>query len=318
MRVALFFDGKNFFRALEHFDPSMEIEYERLAEWVTREAAGNAGVFVGAYYYTGYSRGNQPRGVAFHKFLTGLDFRRGYFVRREPRVARTRACKHCGHVSRYKTEKRVDARLVADMIHFAAVGSYDIAVLFSGDQDLVPGVEAVAALGKQVYTATWMRSGLSPALRARCFGEIELSRGRSYFSSGRARAGRSRRIAGGARGPAVVPATVVPVATPVAVSVTVGSVSPASSLGQNDLRAALTEVVTAHGYFTQSGGSLSEWYFANKWRSAFSTRQKIDLVQALIASGEVEVFDFVDKKGRVTRGLRPTPAEPTPGEAAPA
>jgi uncharacterized LabA/DUF88 family protein len=289
MRVALFFDGKNFFRSMERYDNSLEVEYEKLAAWVTLQVAGSAGAFVGAYYYTGYSPGRQPRGVAFDRFLTGLDFRRGFFVRREPRVARTRKCHNCNHVVRYKTEKRVDARLVADMIHFAAVNAYDIAVLFSGDQDLLPGVEAAAALGKQVYAATWLRSGLSPALRARCFGEIELSKGVTVFASGRARTGR------------VAAPSVAATATPAPLSAT-----PIAVIDVRD--AVLAEVTAAHLYFSGRGGNLSEWYYCHKWNSPLAIKQKMDALLELTTSGALEAFDYTDRKGRTTRGIRPKPA----------
>ena len=49
----------------------------------------------------------------------------------------------------------MDTRLVADLIHYAANGAYDAAVVVSGDDDFVPAVEAVNALGKQVWVATW-------------------------------------------------------------------------------------------------------------------------------------------------------------------
>lgn len=55
MRVALFFDGKNFYEALRQFDPLVEIDFERLAAWVTRTAGGDGAEFVGAYYYSGHS-----------------------------------------------------------------------------------------------------------------------------------------------------------------------------------------------------------------------------------------------------------------------
>ena len=58
---------------------------------------------------------------AFGDFLQGLELQPGYFVKREPRVGRRSQCGKCGFAYNYRTEKRVDTRLVADMIHFAAV-----------------------------------------------------------------------------------------------------------------------------------------------------------------------------------------------------
>ena len=155
MRVAIFFDGKNYYSALQQYAPQLEVDYDKLAVWLSRKVGGTGGSFVGAYYYTGYYAGPEAAsasaGQRFHHFLRGLELRPGYFVRREPRVRRHTKCKLCRKSYQYSAEKRVDTRLVADMIHYAAVDSYDAAVLLSGDQDFVPAVEAVNALGKRVY-----------------------------------------------------------------------------------------------------------------------------------------------------------------------
>src|SRR5437867_3975599 len=71
------------------------------------------------------------------------------------------------------------------MIHYAAIGAFDAAVLVSGDDDFVPAVEAVNALGKQVWVATWSADELSKDLRVRCFGHIHLSDGVSAFRAER-------------------------------------------------------------------------------------------------------------------------------------
>ena len=177
MKVALFFDGKNFYTALRKYDSTLEIDYNKLAEWLTQEASSGKGEFVGAYYYTGYSPTGQGSGAEFGDFLKGLEIQPGYFVKREPRVRRKATCRKCGFTYKYGAEKRVDTRLVADMIQFAAVDGYDVAVLLSGDQDFVPAVEAASALGKRVYIATWPQSGVSRELRIRCYDQIHLESG---------------------------------------------------------------------------------------------------------------------------------------------
>ena len=196
MRVAIFFDGKNYYSALQRYDPQLEVDYDKLAVWLSRKVGGPGASFVGAYYYTGYYAGpvgaSASAGQRFHHFLRGLELRPGYFVRREPRVRRHTKCKLCHKSYQYSAEKRVDTRLVADMIHHAAVDSYDAAVLLSGDQDFVPAVEAVNALGKRVYVAVWPGHGVSPELRVRCFDRVLLSGGISYFQTERERAARDR------------------------------------------------------------------------------------------------------------------------------
>ncbi|HYE92728.1 MAG TPA: NYN domain-containing protein [Terriglobales bacterium] len=178
MKVCIFIDGQNFYRSLLRYDDSLRVDYDRLATWITHAVGGPSTVFGGAYYYVGVSA-DAPALV--ENFLKGLELRPGYFVKREGRVRRSGRCPHCNADYEYTTEKRVDTRLVADLIHYAANGAYDAAVLVSGDDDFVPAVEAVNALGKQVWVATWSADELSTDLRVRCFGQLRLSDGINAF-----------------------------------------------------------------------------------------------------------------------------------------
>src|SRR2546422_156845 len=216
MKICIFFDGQNFYRSLLRYDESVRVDYDRLAIWITQKVGGDSAVFGGAYYYVGVSAG-APQQV--EGFLKGLELRPGYFVKRDPRVRRTGRCPNCGGEYDYTTEKRVDTRLVADLIHYAANGAYDAAVLVSGDDDFVPAVDAVNALGKQVWVATWSAEELSSDLRVRCFGHIRLSEGIAAFRVERPRLpDRDRERGAPPRGPrpplrAPVPAPAAPRAT---------------------------------------------------------------------------------------------------------
>jgi len=212
MKVSVFIDGQNFYRSLQRFDDSLRVDYDRLASWITQTVGGPAAIFAGAYYYVGVSADAPP---LVEGFLKGLELRPGYFVRRELRVRRTGRCSVCGGDHEYTTEKRVDTRLVADLIHYAAIGAFDAAVLVSGDDDFVPAVEAVNALGRQVWVATWSAGELSSDLRVRCFGHLQLADGLATFRAERAarvaervppRAAPSR-VARAAREPGAPPAT---------------------------------------------------------------------------------------------------------------
>src|SRR5262249_59987107 len=84
-------------------------------------------------------------------------------------------------------------------LQFAANDSAAAAVLVSGEEDFGPAVEAVNALGKQVWVATWSADELSKDLRVRCFGEIHLSDGIAVFRAERARGVDRERLPGLAR-----------------------------------------------------------------------------------------------------------------------
>src|SRR5215470_13868719 len=184
MKVSVFFDGQNFYRSLQRYDESLRVDYDRLAAWITQAVGGASAIFAGAHYYVGVSSDAPP---LVEGFLKGLELRPGYFVKRELRVRRAGRCPACSADYEYTTEKRVDTRLVADIIQYAAIGAFDAAVLVSGDDDFVPAVEAVNALGKQVWVATWSADELSKDLRVRCFGQIHLSDGIPAFKVERPR-----------------------------------------------------------------------------------------------------------------------------------
>ncbi len=268
MKVCIFFDGQNFYRSLLRFDESLRVDYDRLALWITQAVGGSGTIFGGAYYYVGVSADAPP---LVEGFLKGLELRPGYFVKREPRVRRQGRCFSCGSEYEYSTEKRVDTRLVADLIHYAANGAYDAAVLVSGDDDFVPAVEAVNALGKQVWVATWSAEELSKDLRVRCFGQIHLSDGVAAFRAERAR------IAVAAR----------PIRPPEL---------PA-------LDRALTELQRAEARLPHVGRG----YFVMRWRSHLlppAGPEREALVQQLLEAGLAEEFEVTDTEGRLVRAIR--------------
>ena len=271
MRVALFFDGKNFYTAFRKDHPNSEIDYNELAAWLTSEISGGAGEVVGAYYYTGYSLPDQDVSSAFGSFLEGLELQTGYFVKREPRVRRKTTCRKCGSTEEYSTEKRVDTRLVADLIHYAAADAYDAAVLLSGDQDFVPAVEAANALGKRVYLAAWRGSGVSRELRVRCYGQIDLEAGVSKFSTGRS--GERREAAH----------------------------DPSRSHDQQ------TNMLSEIGRALELHPYLSRGYFINKWRAHSNIPEpgsaREQMLDTLIGEGKV-VEGARDSNGQITRTLK--------------
>ncbi len=281
MKVCIFFDGQNFYRSLLRYDDTLRVDYDRLAVWITQKIGGEAAVFGGAYYYVGVSAG-APQQV--EAFLKGLELRPGYFVKRDPRVRRTGRCPNCAAEYEYTTEKRVDTRLVADLIHYAANGAYDAAVLISGDDDFVPAVEAVNALGKQVWVATWSAEELSSDLRVRCFGQLRLSDGIPAFRVERPRLVDRERVAP-PRGPR----------PPLR--------GPAMPVTDDTLDRALSELQRAEARLPH----VSRGYFVMRWKSHALPpvgQEREMLVQHLLAAGLIEEFEITDGEGRQVVAIR--------------
>lgn len=287
MKICIFFDGQNFYRSLQRFDESLRVDYDRLATWITQAVGGPGAMFGGAYYYVGVSA-DAP--VIVQGFLKGLELRPGYFVKRDRRVRRSVRCPACGAENEYTTEKRVDTRLVADLIHYAANGAYDAAVLVSGDDDFVPAVEAVNAIGKQVWVATWSADDLSTDLRVRCFGHIHLSDGVSTFRVDRLprdRAPATSRLDDRSLSTA-------PRAAPSGPS----RLPPASALERG-----LGELQRAEARLPH----VSRGYFVMRWKSHLlpaAGHEREQLVQQMIEAGMAEEVEVSGPDGRVVIALR--------------
>ena len=310
MKVYIFIDGQNFYRALQRYDETLRVDYDRLAIWITQAVGGPSAFFGGAYYYVGVSPDAPPQ---VENFLKGLELRQGYYVRREPRKRRTGRCPTCGTEYDYTTEKRVDSRMVAELIHFAANGTYDAAVLLSGDDDFVPAVEAVNALGKQVWVATWSAEELSTELRVRCFGQIRLSEGVAASRAERARSTTADRVyPAGAERPAdraypERPFADRSYASDRAMASRFTGLAPrvprAVPAGPFGVERALLELQRAEARLPH----VSRGYFVTRWKSHQlppAGQEREQLVQQMLETGMIEEFQVTDAEGRTVTAIR--------------
>ena len=266
MRVALFFDGKNFYSGWRDTAQGRRIDFPRLAEWLVKRVHGD--VLWGAHYYTGVEPvGEEPLTDAQHRlhgFLDMLEIQPGYFVYRFPRKQSRTTCQKCGNEMRFSHEKEVDTTMVADMLRYAAVGAYDVAVLMSGDADYAPALEGVRAVGKQAYVASWAGAGVSQRVRRAAFEHIDLLQGMASF----ARDDDER-----------APTTAAPTPT-----------DP-----EQQRQTFLDELKAAEARFT--GGYVGLAYFITRWRSPHidanpDARRRI--LDDLVHEGLVEVYAAPD------------------------
>ncbi|HSM51499.1 MAG TPA: NYN domain-containing protein [Thermoanaerobaculia bacterium] len=139
-RVAVFIDGSNAYHAFKSAFGSGKYSPLKLA----RELAGSRPVVRIGFYIGAVTQqmgadlyAQQQRFLAQLKQVPEIDVWTG-------RMART------GH---QWYEKGVDVRIATDLVAMAYAQRYDIAVLVSGDSDLVPAVREVRFLGRVVENA---------------------------------------------------------------------------------------------------------------------------------------------------------------------
>jgi uncharacterized LabA/DUF88 family protein len=273
MRVALFFDGKNFYSGWRDTAQGRRIDFVKLSEWLVKKVGGTS--LWGAHYYTGVETALTagPEAAAPAKlsaFLDVLETQPGYFVYRFPRKVHKVACLKCGADTKYSYEKEVDTTMVADMLRYAAVNAFDVVVLMSGDADYAPAVEGVRSLGKQAFVASWGGAGVSQRIRRAAFDHVDLLAGLATFERA------------GADGEDLGPREDLP------------PLAPEESARMKG--AFLDELLVAEQKF--DGGYVGLGYFVARWRSPAldpSADVRRRLLEDLVHEGKVEIYEAADR-----------------------
>jgi uncharacterized LabA/DUF88 family protein len=261
MRVALFFDGKNHMKALRRNAKDRWLDHGQLAEWMVQRVGGTR--LAAAHYYTGVpSTTDDDRSRhALADLLDELERRPGFFVHRFNRRASTRECPHCDEIITYTEEKMVDTSLVADLITLAVRDAFDIAVVFSGDLDIAPGLTAVHALGKQAWVATFGDTGLSRTLTRSAWGTLDLLETISEYSYSDLGSAPSLEVA--------------------------------SSTPEDIDREIARELRRAEVHFGAGGGFVGAHYFVHRWKGhgiPDAPELRRQALQRLLAAGVVETY----------------------------
>lgn len=68
-------------------------------------------------------------------------------------------CPACNQLFESAPEKGVDSAILTDMFSLAWEEAYDVAILVTGDADLIPAVEKIQDRGLKIINATWRNYG---------------------------------------------------------------------------------------------------------------------------------------------------------------
>ncbi len=140
-RVMAFIDGSNLYHSAK--DEGIRLDFTTFLGLLKSPSLYSGEVrFIRPYFY-GSTLGHQPQD-SFHQKLMET----GYDVRILP-------LRRKGGI---RVEKGVDVWLAVDMVNFAARAMYDIAVLVSGDSDLLPACRVVKDWGKTLVLVTFASS----------------------------------------------------------------------------------------------------------------------------------------------------------------
>src|SRR5258708_2485035 len=143
-RVCVFIDGSNLYFALKRNNKMTRVDYYRFS----LALAGERRKLVRTYYYNAVFDATHfsDKAKSQQSFFDSLD-RTPYLELKLGRIIQNRE----GH----RMEKRVDVRMAADMVFYAARDFYDTAIVVTEDQDFAPAMNLVKELGKHVELAVF-------------------------------------------------------------------------------------------------------------------------------------------------------------------
>ncbi len=139
-RVMIFIDGSNFYHGMRDILGKVNVDYKKFIHKLVRKR-----YLMRVYYYTPTINReeaeeqflSQQRFITYLLDIPYMQVKFGRLVRQGEALV----------------EKRIDVNLAVDMVRYAALDHYDVAILVSGDGDFTPAVDAVKELGKQVECA---------------------------------------------------------------------------------------------------------------------------------------------------------------------
>ncbi|MEM7403166.1 MAG: NYN domain-containing protein [Myxococcota bacterium] len=272
VRVALFFDGKNFHVGWKETAQGRRIDFMRLAKWLVQRTGGTA--LSGAYYFTGIQQeiSEEESDESQHKllgFLEMLENQPGFFVQTFFRKSGCVNCSECGRQHAYVSDKETDLALVSHMLQLAAVDGYDAAILLSGDGDYAPALQSVRAMGKQVHIASWGSANVSRRIRMEAFSQIDMLEGLGVFEYG---AQEQKPL--------------------IDAAIQYEAIEVVNFTGQRELDAFISELTQAEKKF--EGGYVGLNYFLNRWRSEHldeNPNVRRSVLNQLLVENWVETYD---------------------------
>ena len=139
-RVSIFIDGSNLYHALRSNMGRYDLNFAEFAS----KLCGPRSLFRTYYYNVVQYSGQWAEGQRDQQeFLNAL--RATPYL--EVRLGGTKLAQGV------RVEKGIDVMLATDLLHFAWINLYDIAVLVSGDSDFAYALQAVKNMGKHVEVA---------------------------------------------------------------------------------------------------------------------------------------------------------------------
>ncbi len=143
-KFMVFIDGSNMFHGSKTL--KIMLDYKKFRDLLKIDRK-----IIRIYYYEGYPIPMSKPKENFYKKLREFEIT----LDKKPLRKRPYECEKCGNKKDIYYEKGIDASLSTDLLWHAFQGSYDTAILLTGDDDYAPPIRKVKSLGKRVELWTF-------------------------------------------------------------------------------------------------------------------------------------------------------------------
>lgn len=152
-RVIVYVDGFNLYFGMKNSGRNdvLWLNIQALAKNLLKPAQEL--VFV--KYFTSRVRNNPPKEKRQKTYIEAIETLSDCRIYYGNYQAHVETCRACGHTYPYSNEKMTDVNIAVEILTDAYLDRYDMALLITGDSDLIPPINAVHGLfpNKRVFVA---------------------------------------------------------------------------------------------------------------------------------------------------------------------
>jgi uncharacterized LabA/DUF88 family protein len=140
-KVIVYIDGFNLYFGIKEkgWNDTLWLNVKGFANSLIKENQ----VLLETKYFTSRVRNNPPKEKRQGTYLEALETLSGVSIYYGHYQSKTEQCRKCGHTYPYSSEKMTDVNIATELLCDAYQNKYDVAVIVSGDSDLVPPINAV-------------------------------------------------------------------------------------------------------------------------------------------------------------------------------
>ncbi len=175
-RVIVYIDGFNLYFGLRdmQWKNCYWLDYPRFASVLTKNITDS--ILVNTKYFTARIKSPQDKAKRQSNYLDALELRGNIQIIPGDYKEEKFNCSGCGRINFIQKEKQTDVGIAVELMMDAYRDNFDVAILISGDSDLIPAIKAVKEIdNKKQIIACFPPKRHSKEIRGLASGQIHIN-----------------------------------------------------------------------------------------------------------------------------------------------